>query len=163
MAWIESVKDVSAIASPFLLLGLAGLGALYKMERDRRRDVEARLNENKAKIYAAFIESYSGLFFKKTGGEKTVAEIEAVVHSTNDFARQALLYASDDVVRRFHKMYRLQLTPFEASEGPKAVRERIRAFADVVRAIRKELGHSNSTLDTDLVGGLLVTDYSPKS
>ncbi|HEX6861139.1 MAG TPA: hypothetical protein VF138_13185 [Caulobacteraceae bacterium] len=160
-AW-SVAKNVLAIASPFLLLGMGGVGALYKMERDRRRDIEVRLNEKKAQIYSDFIQSYSKLFFRENGRDLDQKKIWELVNSTASFARQALIYASDDVVRKFHAFYRLQLTPPDPQDSLGSLRERIRAFADLVRAMRRELGHSGTRLDTDTVGGILVTDYEPE-
>lgn len=154
-----SIQAFLAILSPFLLLGLAGLGALYKMERDKRKEVETRLNENKAKIYSDFIRSYSSLFFKENGKEKTQSDLTRIAIDIQNFSRQALLYASDEVLERYHYMYRLHMKPPPDGDAMASVRENIRAFASVVKAIRKELGHTRTKINTDLIGGLLVTDY----
>ena len=68
---LSLAKSIMAYAAPFLLAGLAGLGTLYKLERDKRLQVELKLNENKAKIYAHFVEDYSALFYKPGGNDHT--------------------------------------------------------------------------------------------
>jgi hypothetical protein len=40
-----------------------------------------------------------------------------------------------------------------------AVRIRVLAFAKLIRAIRKELGHSRTKINPNIIGGILVTDF----
>lgn len=147
-----------AYLSPFLLAALAGIGTLYKLERDKRQQVEQKLNENKARIYASFVEDYSALFFKPGGKEHTHDDYMRIVERVQNFARNSMMYASDDVVEKFSVFYKLQNTAVE-NMTMADIYERLDAFSDVVIAIRKELGHTKTKLGYDTIGRLLITDY----
>jgi hypothetical protein len=152
-------KSTLAYLSPFFLAAIAGLGTLYKLERDKRQSIEQKLNDNKIAIYSKFIDDYTQLFFRQAGQEKSQQEIEEVVRNVQHFARHSMIYASDEVVDKFSRMYRLQLTEVDPSEGLRPLYERLDAFTDVVKAMRRELGHSKTRLSYETIGGLLVTDY----
>jgi len=155
---IAAAQSVLAYLSPFLLAALAAVGALYKSERDKRQQIEQKLNENKAKIYASFVEDYSGLFFKPGGKEHTHDDYMRIVERVQNFARNSMMYASDDVVEKFSVFYRLQNTTVE-NMTMDDIYERLDSFSDVVIAIRKELGHTKTKLSYDTIGRLLITDY----
>ncbi|MFA4892188.1 hypothetical protein [Brevundimonas sp.] len=156
---VTFTKSALAYLAPFLLAALAGLGTLYKLERDKRQQIEQKLNENKAKIYASFVEDYSALFFKPGGKDHTPEGYMQIVERVQNFARNSLMYASDDVVEKFSRFYKLQNTAVDGQMTMADVYERLDSFSDVVIAIRKELGHAKTKLSYDTIGSLLVTDY----
>lgn len=158
---VALAKSTLAYLSPFLLAALASLGALYKFERDKRQQIEQKLNENKANIYAKFVEDYSALFFKPGGKDHTEDDYMRIVERVHNFARNSLMYASDDVVEKFSIFYRLQNTAVE-NMSVAEVYARLDSFSDVVIAIRKELGHAKTKLSYDTIGSLLITDYEKR-
>jgi hypothetical protein len=156
------LRSALAYLTPFLLAALAGLGTLYKLERDKRHQIEQKLNENKATIYASFVEDYSALFFKPGGKEHTHEDYMRIVERVQNFARNSMMYASDDVVEKFSKFYKLQNTAVEDMTMAD-IYERLDSFSDVVIAIRKELGHTKTKLSYDTIGSLLITDYDKRN
>lgn len=159
----EIIKSGLAYLSPFFLAGVAGLGALYKIERDKRHQIELKLNENKAKIYAGFVEDYSALFFKTGGKEHTDGDYMRIVERVQNFARNSMMYASDEVVEKFSYFYKLQNAPIEEDLTTADIYKRLDSFSDVVIAIRKELGHTRTRLTYDTIGSLLITDYDSRN
>jgi hypothetical protein len=155
---VALAKSALAYLTPFLLAALAGLGTLYKLERDKRHQIEQKLNDNKAKIYASFVEDYSALFFKPGGKDHTPEDYMRIVERVQSFARNSMMYASDEVVEKFSKFYKLQNTAVE-NMSMADIYERLDSFSDVVVAIRKELGHTKTKLSYDTIGTLLITDY----
>lgn len=151
-------KSALAYLTPFLLAALAGLGTLYNHERNKRHQIEQKLNDNKAKIYASFVEDYSALFFKPGGKEHTAEDYMRIVERVQNFARNSMVYASDEVVEKFSRFYKLQNTAVESMTLADTY-ERLDSFSDVVIAIRKELGHTKTKLSYDTIGTLLITDY----
>jgi hypothetical protein len=159
----DILKSGLAYLSPFFLAGIAGLGALYKLERDKRHQIEMKLNENKAKIYSGFVEDYSALFFKPGGKDHTNDDYMKIVERVQNFARNSMIYASDEVVEKFSHFYRLQNAPIEGDLSMAEIYKRLDSFADVVIAIRKELGHTKTRLNYDTISSLLITDYDSRN
>ena len=99
---LQTITSIGAAAAPFLIAGLAGLGWLYKHERERRASAEQQISERKRQVYLALLSVY----FDMMKGVKVSNPLDEKELATRLFDASAdlLLFGSDDVTRAFNRL-----------------------------------------------------------
>jgi hypothetical protein len=139
--------NVLAALSPLFLALLAGVGWLYRHERERRASVERQLSEHK---YGAYIELLNIFFdmFKATRKKTTMPQTKLVDRMT-DANKDLMIYGSDDVALTYQRWME------KARRGHPVLRD----FGEVVIAIRRDMGNPKTRMTPDDVLRQLIVDY----
>jgi hypothetical protein len=148
-AWLQ----VLAVLSPFLLLVTAGVGWLYRHERERRTSVENQLSEHKYRVYIELLNIFFESF-KATRSERPAQPDSELVDRMMDVNKELMIYGSDDVALTYQKW--LEASRKELAAGRNAP---VRGFGEVVIAIRRDMGNRKTRMTPDNVLRQLVTDY----
>lgn len=138
-----------SVLTPILVLALAGLGYLYRAERERRERVERQLSDKKYETYTALMGVFFGMFKGTlTGG--TVKPDAKMVGRMIDIHQDLLVYGADEVVTTYERWMK------DARSTPQRA---LRGFGEVVVAIRRDMGQQDTKVTSDHVLRLLITDY----
>jgi len=124
------------IAIPLILALFAGVGWLYKHEKEKRLLVERQLSEKKYQVYIKFI----SLFFKIYENQKfnkTMSEQE-MVRVMIDIKKDLIIYGNDKVIKKF----------FEWEEFSGTGKISLRPITDVIIEMRKDMGSPKTTITT---------------
>lgn len=163
----DTYLTIAGFLSPFLIVILGGLGWLVRHEREKRAQLEARLNEAKAKIYHNVIVAFASMFSKEIKNGKPIPPSEKkvfeILEAINDFSRQGLVYAPKSVMDAHANFVRHF---FDNADAPseKAIENLslgMEKFTLLVNAIREDLGHEKkrSNFTTDDLGRIFINDY----
>lgn len=161
----EVLGSILAAASPFLLLVVAGLGWLYRHEREKRRELESRLDSKKSEIYHSYIENASRIFVKETIKEQrdgvSQSKIFDVAKKNNELSRLLLIYGSKEVITAQAEYMEFMFRGGQKDEeNPYAlVHAHLSFIARLMTAMRRELGHSSPEVSVEEIGKLFITDY----
>ena len=132
-----------------LSTGLIGLiTILVKQSLDRQSKVRQELMQKKVPVYERYMEMWFDVLRLGTSARPNpdeapnMATPEAVQEAVIETARQLILWGSDEVVQRHAALRRLgNPTPFDPE-----LHAQLLVFEDVLKAIRKDLGHSGRIL-----------------
>jgi hypothetical protein len=135
--------EVGNATNALLLAALAAVGYLYRQSRDKRKELEGRLADHKRALYEGYVDVFKDLMAASRAGEAvgTPEHIDRL----STFAFRSLLIASDEVVRahiRFTNAARVSPEPTVAMP----------AVADVLIAIRRDMGIDTQLSPLDLIG-----------
>ena len=138
---------LATIAVPVLILMLAGVGWLYRHERERREVVEDQLSEKKYNAYMTLINIFYEVFKATSTGRKPPNDLVTRVIDAN---KELLIFGSDQVYRDWQAWTLSKTTDDEA---------RLHELANVILQIRRGMGNPNTTLTSDDVLRSLITNY----
>ena len=117
---------------------IAGLGYLYKSEKERRKEIERQLSEHKYEVYMAVMDLFTEAIDAAVAGTLSTRE-ERIVH-TRDLCKKLIIYGSDDVVTSYQKLMDALLT--EAHDSTKLAP----AIGNVILSIRRDMGNPRTKL-----------------
>lgn len=143
-----TVISIFAALSPIFLALLAGLGWLYRHERERREEIERQLSEEKYKAYIALIETFFGMLKAQALGRKPPAQTD-LIERMFDANQQLILYGSDDVVRIYQTFLH---------EARNQVVD-MQRFGELIVAIRRDMGNAATKITSEDVLRQLITDF----
>lgn len=146
---LQTITSIGAAAAPFLIAGLAGLGWLYKHERERRASAEQQISERKRQVYLALLSVY----FDMMKGVKVSNPLDEKELATRLFDASAdlLLFGSDDVSRAFNRLRRRALMN----------EMRLLDLGELMIVIRKDMGHRRTRMSADEALSHFINDYDP--
>jgi hypothetical protein len=144
-----TTQQILALASPFLLALLAGVGWLYRHERERRTAAEAQLDARKRQSYDELLGFFFKLMATYTSG-RTLPK-DQIVKTLWEANRSLLLYASDEVLRSYQ-----QLMVRVTRGGAK-----LSDFGEFLLTLRRDAGLANTTLTPFEAIRQLVGDVDP--
>jgi hypothetical protein len=142
-----TVQAVAAVASPFILAGLAFVTWLYKHERERRDAAERQISERKRDAYVGLLTIFFDVLSTTKGGK--TPDPKKLQKDMTDANKELILFGSDEVVKLYQKWV------INARAGTADLTE----FGDMIVAIRKDMGHTATSLTTDDVLRQFVVDY----
>ena len=169
MSLLDTISAIATLVTPFLLLGLGGLGWLIKSKiqksqakvdsKDSRiRELEDKLREDRIKTYNAILEPFFLLFtseeafakdpkFKnKNKNDLAIARMLSVEY--REVAFKLSLLANDSVVRAYNKlMQHFYHTDKDSRPIEDKVCDWIALMGDLLLEIRKSMGNESSSLD----------------
>lgn len=143
----ETVAWVLASISPFLLALLAGVGWLYRHERERREAVERQLSEKKYRAYIALVDIFFDVM--KDMKESSTIDQKVVVRRMMDANKELMLFGSDEVVSTYQRW-------LTSARNEKPV---FAQFAQLIIAMRRDMGNHKTNMTPDDVLRSLITDY----
>lgn len=124
------------ILIPLILALFAGIGWLYKHEKEKRLQVERQLSEKKYQTYIKFInlyfKIYENIHFKKTMKE------DEMFMSMIEIKKELLIYGSDSVVEKFFKWEEY------SNEGKSS----LIPITDVIIEIRRDMVSPKTKINT---------------
>lgn len=136
-----------AIASPFLVALLGGVGWLYRHERERRAAVEQQVSERKYQTYITLLDIFFGIMKAMRRG-KPLRE-EELVDRMIDANKDLMLFSSDEVLGLYHAWLR------NSREGLVDMEQ----FGELIVAIRRDMGYPRTEITADDVLRQIITDY----
>jgi hypothetical protein len=145
--------DFSNILNVLLAAALAGLGALYKSSRDERAQLAARLAESKRAMYELYVDVLRDVAAETKGGKNATGQQH--IAKLRNFAFRSMLIASDDVVRAHIRFMNVQRISAESVGLP--------AIADVVHALRRDIGFPNTEITARQLLGVFVNEIDSDS
>ncbi|MCF6295803.1 MAG: hypothetical protein L3J25_08950 [Flavobacteriaceae bacterium] len=123
------------IIIPIVLAIFAGLGWLYKHEKEKRVQVEKQLSEKKYNVYYKFISIFFDIF-KSIKKGKTYNINSNVIDKLIDIKKDLIIYGSDEVIRKFFKWE-------EASNNSQGS---LVPITDVIIEMRKDMGNRKTKI-----------------
>ena len=146
------------------LLGIGGFVAwLIKSKTEELRSAQAKLHEDRLKIYEDIIEPY----FSILGSSNPHGHAKALKTITSEAYRKTTvriaLFGSDRVVKAWNTLMQHHYTAKEGDANSGFVG--IGLFADLLLEIRKDLGNKNSSLGRlDMLRGIVkdIEDHKRK-
>lgn len=151
-AFVEAVKAEPAVVGS---IGVAVVGALGVVWQQRQSE-GARLREAHRDRMTPIYYELLGTIFQKIGAAEdgtTDSETEAFFRDLK--ARQLMLGASSEMVIAFNDWQQRTAELHEQGDDAGAVM----AWEDLLRAIRKDLGHRDADLAQGELLRLFITDY----
>lgn len=121
---------------PILLTMFAGIGWLYKHEKEKRLQIERQLSEKKYQVYTKFIDLYFKIY-ENTKTNKKIAENE-MLKTMIEIKKELLIYGSDSVVLKF----------FAWEESTNTGKNSLVPVTDVIIEMRKDMVSPNTKINT---------------
>lgn len=146
-------------ASPNVKAGLIGFaatvsGALIAHQKTRKREIDSRHFADKREGYIKFIDLLFSMIHAAKDGEEF--EMENMEEAILAFKKAIMVWGEPDLIQTWND-YEMNADKLQGT--PRAIMEMDKAL----RAIRKDLGHSDNTLnDGDLVGLILKAEDKEK-
>ncbi|WP_150047792.1 hypothetical protein [Methylomonas rhizoryzae] len=156
--WLDYLTAFGAVATPFLVLLLTGVGWKFRKSIDRRLDLEDKLREDRINTYNIILEPFTLLLMTQAAWEhdkqnrnKSKDDIAVGKLLSLDYRRAAFklsLVANDDVVLAYN-----ELMQFFYSQGdqPVASDETLKAMLSLLGKllleIRKSMGNEATKLN----------------
>ena len=143
---LKDILAVSAVLAPFLMLGLAALGWLYRQERERRKEIEKQLSDKKYGAYTGLV----SIFFDEIKHIKAGAERDrqSLTERMIDLNKDVLIYGSDDVVKSF---FSWQITCRNGGSP-------LAGMGDIIVAIRRDMGNAATSITSTDVLDVMVAE-----
>ena len=176
-ALLQWAKDIAAVATPFLIIGLAGIGWSLKNQiltsqrtaeesRTRTEKLDEGMRSDRLQVYNEVLQPFIILFTKdeafvggrgQRGKTKEQRILEIMISTKYRQAGFKLsLFANDDVVRAYNNLmqYAFHLPNSDgATDGAEARSNEdnfriLAVFGNFLREIRKSVGNERTTLDS---------------
>jgi hypothetical protein len=132
---------------PILILLLGGAGWLIRHERERREAIESELSEKKYAAYTTLINIFFDVLKASKAGQRPSSDLGTRMMDAN---KDLLIFGSDEVFLTYQAWTR------SLPEGQKVM---LHKFAEVIIAIRRDMGHAKTTLTTDDVLRSFIIDF----
>jgi hypothetical protein len=145
----DLVISLLAVTSPLLLALLAGVGWLYRHERERRAAAEQQISERKRAAYLQLLEIFFGSMKAISLGKAVKGNEKNLIEKMWDANQELILYGSDEVIR----IYQAWLG--EAREGFLDLEK----FGQLIVAVRRDMGHMKTDISHDEVLRPFIRDY----
>ncbi len=130
---------------PILVVILAGIGWLYRHEKEKRLQIEKQLSESKYKVYIQLLTVFFHIFKQVKKGQKTNAD--KLIGTMVDIKKELIIYGNDDVLKSFFNWEK-------ASQS----NENLYALAHLVIEVRKDMGNPKTKITTlDFLNSLVAT------
>lgn len=143
----NTIVSVLAVFTPILLVILAGVGWLYRHEKERREAVERQLSEHKYKAYITLLDIFFDMI-KETKEDKVINQ-NKIVNRMIDANKNLILYGSDEVVCTYQKWLDI------ARNGKVGLKQ----FGEIVISMRRDMGNWNTKITPKDVLQQFILDY----
>lgn len=122
---------------PIIIAMLAGLGWLYKHEKEKRLLIERQLSEKKYDVYFKFITVYFDLFKDIKKGTKT--DPSKYTNKLIDIKKELTIYGSDEVLKKFFKWEHTSTNKVQS----------LIPITDVIIEMRRDMGNPKTKITTN--------------
>ena len=148
---LSATPAVGAAIAAATLGGLATIiGHFIVKHLERKAAVVAQLREKKIPVYEDIIRLMFGIAFGGKGGRKQLNEQE-MIKATTDITEKLTIWGSDEMVREFHGF---RMSALNQPSGY----ETLGRVANLMLAVRKDLGHENKNIGRREILGLFIND-----
>ena len=148
---LSATPAVGAAIAAATLGGLATIAGHFIVKHlERKAAVVAQLREKKIPVYEDIIRLMFGIAFGGKGGRKKLNEQE-MIKATTDITEKLTIWGSDEMVREFHG-FRMSMLSQPSGFGT------LQRVANLMLAIRKDLGHKNKDIGRREILGLFIND-----
>lgn len=166
-AVVQWLGAVGAIATPVLLGIASAVGwsikkraderrAAQEEERNRIRNLEEELREDRLKLYEAILEPFMVAFTKdewlarepQYKGRTKEQALQSIILSLS-YRRTGFrlsLFANDDVMHAYNRLMQFFYQAEARADASEAAKSTIALFGDFLLAIRKSVGNETTTL-----------------
>jgi len=131
---------------PIVLAVLAGLGWLYKHEKEKRLLIEKQLSEKKYGAYYKFISIYFDLFKSVKKGQPP--NTKKLTNEMIDIKKELTIYGSDEVITKF----------FFWEETSSNNENSLIPITDIIIEMRRDMGNPKTKITTEDFLKSLVRD-----
>ena len=157
--WIDYVTAIGAVATPILVLILAGLGWRIRKRLERRLELEDKLREDRIKAYNQILEPFIILLMpdaawetdpKNKGVDKNaLAQQKLLSLQYREQAFRMALVGSDAVVRSYNELMQyFYRRADQATDTTVAdVKDMMELLGGFLLEIRKSMGNESTSLD----------------
>ena len=149
MEWLNGIAPT--------LIGLigAGIGWFLKSKLEAKKQAEEALRDERAKIYIDILMPFAQLFtnLSQKSQQESLKQITSFEYRKKSF--QLLLIGSDDVTKAWNSMWD---TVYKAERGEIDNKNILLAFGEVLLAIRKGLGNTDTSMNNRDMLRWLVKD-----
>ncbi len=122
---------------------------------ETRATIRKELREKKIPVYEDLISfMFKILMATKTGKEVTEQEM---IEFMSDYTQRSMVWAADDVLNAWIKFRGASIDESEINRNPFAL---MFIYEDLIRAIRKDLGHKNKDLTKGKLLSLFINDIA---
>ncbi len=128
---------------------LAGIGWLFKNEKEKRHDVEKQLSEKKYEVYIAAIELFA--YWVNCSRLNIAPDLNETADRVISISKELIIYGSDPVLKKF-SFYRQNVSPQEPIKA-------LKLYYDVMIEIRRDMGHRKTIANEDDLLGMFISDY----
>jgi len=157
--WLDYVNAVGSVATPVLVLGLAGIGWRLRSRLERRFALEDKLRQGRVQTYNQILEPFILLLTsdaawksnpKTKNADKNAMAMEKMLsfeYRSQGF--QLSLVGSDAVVKAYNNLmqYFFQRGTQSAAAGEADVREMMTFLGRFLLEIRRSMGNESTELD----------------
>lgn len=148
---LSATPAVGAAIAAATLGGLATItGHFIVKHLERKAAVVAQLREKKIPVYEDIIRLMFGIAFGGRDGRKRLNEQE-MRKATHDIVEKLTIWGSDEMVYEF---YRFRASTLSKDAG----HDILPRVANLMLAVRKDLGHRNKNLDRRKILSLFIND-----
>ena len=131
------MTNFSNLLLPIILTLFAGVGWLYKHEKEKRLQVERQLSEKKYHVYTKFIDLYFKIF-ENIKTNKKIPEAE-MLRTLLEIKKELLIYGSDSVVLKFFAWEEFSITG----------KNSLVPVTDIIIEMRKDMVSPNTKVNTN--------------
>jgi hypothetical protein len=156
--WLDYLTAFGAVATPFFVLVLTGLGWKFRKSIDRRLELEDKLREDRINTYNTILEPFTLLLMTQAAWEhdkqnknKNKDDIAIGKLLSLDYRKAAFklsLVANDDVVLAYNEMMQFF---YLQGDNPVASDEKLKTMLSLhgsfLLEIRKSMGNEATKLD----------------
>lgn len=155
-SFYEASANVKASLIGFL--GVTGI-AIYTNYQTKQREIKARHFTEKRKGYESFVD----LFFKaiKATKNKKSRPDKDLQKNMMEFKKSLLIWGGTDVIKSWND-YEKTVTNSHISERELKLPELIQLSEDILRAMRKDLGHDDTSLEFGQLMSLILDEEGKK-
>ena len=157
--WLDYLTAFGAVATPFFVLVLTGLGWKYRKSIDRRLELEDKLREDRINTYNVILEPFTLLLMTQAAWEhdkqnknKSKDDIAIGKLLSLDYRKSAFklsLVANDDVVLAYNEL--MQFFYAQGDQSAAASDEKLKIMlillGKLLLEIRKSMGNEATKLD----------------
>ena len=141
--WLSFLSTMDTEVLAALVTGaLVASGAIYLKHIEHKHSVEAQFRDSKVKLFNEFMEMFDGLMHGDGGTEEATATIRK-------WKRKLLFWGGPDVVRAS-----LLLSTMQSGNTIGSLSDPMEKMGNLILAMRKDLGLSNSGIVRDAPSGL---------
>ncbi|MHB8808187.1 MAG: hypothetical protein ACYC59_11500, partial [Anaerolineaceae bacterium] len=119
---------------------------------ERKKEIENRQREKKIEVYEEFMQKWFEKLVENKKQEKSFSDDE-FIKFLSKFTQKLILWGSDKVVKKYSQ-FRKQSLNTETSDPTLT----LYSFEEVLLEIRKDIGHSNSSLIKGDILTLFIND-----
>ena len=160
----DALSSAQAIGAGIVAATLTGAVAIattfINKHLDRKAQVVFQLREKKVPIYENIIQLVYDFALAGKAGRTKLSKEESLQRMAT-ITEQLTIWGSDDLLKEYHR-FRMSAIRQGSTKEKTAPLETLRSVADLMLAVRKDLGHQNKEVDRRTVLGLFVNDL-PKN